>query len=865
LEVIQVAASVRIDQYRDVLVPGLPGLPLHFLARPRLDRLIEDSLAEAPVVALVAPVAFGKTAAVMGWARTAAAPHVAYLALDDLDNDPVWFWSRVSGALRTAPARLDLTEGEITASRHGGPILARLRAALAGARPTVLVLDDLHALTEPAVIESLGDILLHLPPSLKIILASRSELPFRVGLLRARDRLAEIPSCAFAFQPDELAAFFEGFDDVQVTREQTAALASRTEGWVGAARLAAIALAGASDPAGFIRAFNGTNRYVNDLLQGEVLAALPTEVQEFLLLTSVLDVLDPRWCDAVTGRADSEAILERLFRAGLFIEPLDDLDGPPRYRYRRLFRDFLRHELHLLDPDRERRARRAAAGWFEVTDDIAEAISQLLAAGEVADAIQMLLRHGERFVGEGATGTIQDWLAALPGDALVDDLQQLLAVVRLCLSAGLRDEATFWLERARWRLASSDDRELLVELAYLTATQLAQAGHLERAASEAQRTLVLARRAEPPDQSMLTRVHQLLGGVYTALDDFEAAEEHGEAAEASIEDHRVWAAYAAWRAYRQGRLGDALALADDVLSTAAHPWPALTATIARAAVDRERHHLADAETRLAAAVDDADRWARAASLTFASIELALVRMAQGRAREALDLLAAAYDVTEGQRPRLRLRATEATLWLRAGDLDRALWLREVMPAGPETEVLDIRLAVAQGHLDEASERLRRFTAVRRPLPQQIAATLLHARALLPTDEDGALSSLRRAVELGRGEGFVQVFTDDLPHLRPLVRQLVPEHDDPYVFGLLAAVATPDDGQSPDTAPLLEPLSAREEIVLRYLPTALSNKEIAAELDVSVNTLKTHLKSINRKLRAQSRSGAVAAARARRLI
>ena len=204
---------------------------------------------------------------------------------------------------------------------------------------------------------------------------------------------------------------------------------------------------------------------------------------------------------------------------------------------------------------------------------------------------------------------------------------------------------------------------------------------------------------------------------------------------------------------------------------------------------------------------------------------------------------------------------EASLWLRGGDVERSLFCREELPDGHLTAELDVRLALAVGPVDEVPERLALFESGVQSLPERITARLLRARLALAWDDDAeAEHHLHTAIEWARREQFVQLFAEDLPALEPVLRGLVSGYEDAYPFSLLAAMAS---GSSPTSEH--EALSDREQIVLRYLPTGLSNKRIAAELHMSVNTLKTHLKSIYRKLGAGSRGESVAHARELHLL
>ncbi|HEY8543914.1 MAG TPA: LuxR C-terminal-related transcriptional regulator, partial [Acidimicrobiales bacterium] len=247
-----------------------------------------------------------------------------------------------------------------------------------------------------------------------------------------------------------------------------------------------------------------------------------------------------------------------------------------------------------------------------------------------------------------------------------------------------------------------------------------------------------------------------------------------------------------------------------------------------------------------------------------SIELALTHYARGRATAAFEVLADARPEVHGDYVGQRLRAAEAGLRLREGDLDTYQALRQQLPDSRLTALLDVRAALATGRRGEALAQLAAHERAARTVRDRISVQLLRGRALLPGDPAGAREALRSAIDIGRRERFVQVFVEDLGPLHDLLRELSCRGDDPYVYALMAAMAQWHD-DAPGRARVSESLSAREQVVLRYLTTNLSNKRIAAELHMSVNTLKTHLKSVYRKLGVGSREDAVAHARHLRLL
>ena len=280
----------------------------------------------------------------------------------------------------------------------------------------LLVLDDYHLVSSEPVHASVGFLLEHRPPGLHLVLASRSDPPLPLARLRGRGQLAELRATELRFTFEEAAALLREAAGPGLPDAVAAALAARTEGWAAGLQLAGLSLRGQSDAAGFVAAFSGSNRYVLDYLADEVLAGQTEQVRGFLLETSVLERLSGELCDAVTGRTGSQALLEQVERAGLFLAPLDEVRG--WWRYHHLFADLLRARLQQEQPGQVAQLHRNAAAWFEGHGLADDAIRHAVAAGDMVWAARLIEQHFDAVYslrGEGAT--LQRWLAALPSDA----------------------------------------------------------------------------------------------------------------------------------------------------------------------------------------------------------------------------------------------------------------------------------------------------------------------------------------------------------------------------------------------------------------------------------------------------------------
>jgi LuxR family maltose regulon positive regulatory protein len=412
-------SSTAVGRERDVLLATKLHIPRPrpgFVARPRLvERLAEGTTRE--LVLVCTPAGFGKTTLLADWARGGRRP-VAWLSLDEGDNDPARFWRHVAAALDgVVPGIAE----RVTALLVGlqptafGAVAAALVNELAGSSDeAVLVLDDYHLIDAPPVHASLGFLLEHPPASLRLVLASRADPPLPLARLRARGQLAELRERDLRFTLEEAAELLRTAVRPDLPEMAVAVLANRTEGWVAGLQLAALSLQGHADPAGLVVSFSGTHRFVLDYLTEEVLARQPEPLQAFLLQTSVLARLSGPLCEAVTGRADSQQLLEQIERANLFLAPLDEVRG--WWRYHHLFADLLRARLQQERPEQVAGLHRAAAGWCQAHGLVDDAIGHALAAGDAVWAARLIERHFDDVLRRSEGATLRRWLQGLPGE-----------------------------------------------------------------------------------------------------------------------------------------------------------------------------------------------------------------------------------------------------------------------------------------------------------------------------------------------------------------------------------------------------------------------------------------------------------------
>ena len=440
-----------------------PSRPKVVLRSRLIERLNEGLSAGRKLTLISAPAGFGKTTLVSEWVagceRLEPKVRVAWLSLDEGDNDPVRFLTYLVAALQTIEANIGKGMLGLLQSPQPPPTEAILTALLneitAIPDDFVLVLDDYHVLDAKPVDQALTFLLEHLPPQMHLVIATREDPHLPLARLRARGQLTELRAADLRFTPAEAAGFLNQVMALNLSAEDITALETRTEGWIAGLQLAALSMRGQQDVPGFIRAFAGDHRYIVDYLVAEVLQRQPEPLRSFLLQTAILDRLNGPLCDAVTTLEGGSARLEALVRGNFFVVPLDDQRH--WYRYHHLFADVLRMHLMAEQPDQVSALHRRASEWYEHNGSTDDAIRHALAAEDferAATLIELAVPEMRRSR-QGATVTELGWLKALP-DELVHFRPVLSVAYAFALFGGgelggveprLRD-AERWLDTA---------------------------------------------------------------------------------------------------------------------------------------------------------------------------------------------------------------------------------------------------------------------------------------------------------------------------------------------------------------------------------------------------------------------------------
>jgi LuxR family transcriptional regulator, maltose regulon positive regulatory protein len=789
-----------------------------FVPRRRLVEALGEGLARGRVL-VCAPAGFGKTALLAGWAHGGGRP-AAWLGLDGGDSDPARFWRYVVAALDRARPGLAGRVGPPSPRPVEGLVTALINelAADPGPDEVRLVLDDYHLVDSGPVHESVAFLLENLPPGLRVVVSSRADPPLPLARLRARGQLAELRTAELRFTPEEAAALLGEAAGPGLPGTAVTALVARTEGWAAGLQLAGLSLRGHADVAGFVAAFSGSHRFVLDYLADEVLNGQTAQVRAFLLETSVLERLSGGLCDAVTGRAGGQAMLQDIERAGLFLVPLDEVRG--WWRYHHLFADLLRARLQAEQPGRVPALHRAAAAWSEGHGLADDAVRHALAAGDGIWAARLVERHVETLLGRSEGVTLRRWLSALSAES-VNDRPRLYLAQAYGAAQGFQLEAleALLVDAERAFAVSGDEpyedaagrtasvlANVPAGIAFLRASLARLRGDAALAADYDQQALAqlgeddwlmrsFVRWNEAAADWLRGRLGPAERGLAAVLAELRAADEAvrragGEPTEVLREVEggaRFFAGFLAQRVRRdlgevqraQGNLDAALATCRQALDTAGESSQAAHTGLAHvglAQVLYERNELDAALDHATRGVTLCRQLAFTPPLAIGLAVVAWIRHAHGDAAGAREAMGEAgraglspqvialFNPVPSQRARLLLAQGDVSVaaqWAEAAGLrpdDEPDYPRE-----PEYLVL-ARVLLAQNHPGPALTLLQRLlgaAASQGRTGSIIEIQALRALALAARgDHRGALDALAEALTLACPQGYVRVFADE---------------------------------------------------------------------------------------------------------
>ncbi|MHC1739838.1 MAG: LuxR C-terminal-related transcriptional regulator [Anaerolineaceae bacterium] len=871
--------------------------------RPRLnERLNEGLLASRKLTLISASAGFGKTTLVSEWVAGCGQP-VAWLSLDEGDNDPTRFLTYLVAALQTIAPKIGV--GVLSALQSPQPppsevILTTLLNEITTLPDHfILVLDDYHVIDSKPVDEALTFLLEHLPPQMHLVIATREDPPMPLARLRARSQLTELRATDLRFTPSEAAEFLNQLMGLNVSEEDIAALETRTEGWIAGLQFAALSMQGHQDTTSFIQSFTGSHHFVLDYLVEEVLQQQSESIQTFLLRTSILDRLCGPLCDAVlcSPSVSGQETLEYLEHANLFIVPLDN--ERCWYRYHHLFADLLRQRLGKPKEFAEFHLR--ASQWHEENGDLGAAFHHAIAAGEFVRAAGLAETAWQGMNGSFQSAAWLGWVNKLP-DKLIRTRSVLCTqIAQAFTDTGELEASELRLQDAERCLDGSDvanEAQLkpLPAMIALTRTYNAQ---VQGDPAATVKYAELALQLIPEDDfDLRARATTILEVTHWASGNLESAIRGiGDSMERLTQlGNHVFVVASAFAVadllVGLGSLSEAERTYQDALQLAAQHGPEAEHITAHHHLGLSMIYRQRGDDTLAA-----HHLKRAAEL---GLQTTLVdwlyrwHVAQAQLREdAGDLETALALLDEAKRGYIQtlvpdlhpIAALKARIYLKQGRLDKArawaikrgLSLADEVSYLHEFEYLTLaRLEIANPQVNSLLARLLQAAEAQKRRGSALDILLVQALAYeAQGNRPHALAALKHALSLAELEGYVRIFVDEGEPMRLLIEEQSRNRDhtlSDYADKLLAAFAPPVNKQSTTPAlaagasvknpksEMVEPLSERELEVLQLVAKGLSNREISLRLFLALNTVKGHNQKIFNKLQVQSRTEAVARAR-----
>jgi LuxR family maltose regulon positive regulatory protein len=845
---------------------------------------------------------------------------IGWLSLDENDSDPVRFLAYLIAALSRI-AEIDAACMEQSAGMLQSPqpppiedvLTSLINEFVTIPGRIILVLDDYHIIESPPVDEAVSYLLERLPPQMHLVIATRVDPQLPLARWRAQGQLAELRARDLRFTLTEAAEFLNLVMGLDLSPEDVAALESRTEGWIAGLQLAAISMQGQRNTAGFIQSFTGSHRFVLDYLIEEVLNRQPESVQSFLLHTAILGRLTGSLCDALTGDSNGQATLETLEHANLFIVPLDD--ERRWYRYHYLFADLLRKRLRQKQPALEPVLHTRAGEWYEDHGFADEAIDHVLHAEDFKRAADLIEATADASWRQGEHAKLRRWLFKLPPDIVIAEphlciihawylfasgqyeaAEQNLQAVERALGFN-RDPGAEVELQGQVSLAGYDRLELQGRLAAIRAFMDAQQGIVPGMIQHANQALEYLPEQDSTWRSLIAivlgDVHGFKGDMAAAykarLAALKACEETGEIYYILLASMKV-----AITLRSQGKLQRTMEICQKQIQRAQECGLSHTSLIGLLlairgevlaeindldkAVQQAKHGMELVEH----GVDIAMRgWSYMClmRIMFSSGDLAGIEEVVHKVEQiARETHVPGWVVNQ-------MTAWQARSWILQDNLEAASqWARErgltsdlgyKLPS--EFNYFSLfdylilaRMMKAEGRLEEATGLLQNLLASAEAGGRTARVIeILNLQALVMQargETDKALHALGHAFQLAEPEGFFRIFVDEGPPMAHLLYEALTRGVAPGYAGRLLAAFPSQEREQADSveipAPgseLVEPLSEREIDVLEYIAMGLTNRDIAARLYLSQNTVKVHTRNIYSKLGVNSRTQAVARA------
>jgi LuxR family maltose regulon positive regulatory protein len=823
-----------------------------------------------------APAGYGKTTLVTEWLENAEY-QVTWLSLDEGDNDPRRFLIYLIAALRQVDQGIGQAVEAMLQSPQPPPdevvLTALVNEISAFPETFFLVLDDYHFIQTPTIHQQLAALIEHQPPQMHLILITRQDPLLPLARLRARGQMLEIRQRDLRFTTGEIAEFIKRLKGLTLSVDDIAALERRTEGWIAGLQLAALSMQGCEDTKGFVQAFSGSSRFILDYLIEEVYERQTPDMKDFLLQTSILDRLHGLLCDAVTGKNNSQELLESLERANLFIVPLDQ--AREWYRYHHLFAELLRDRLLSLSPNDEAQLHVRASQWLEAEGFTTEAIQHALTAQDWERAARLIVQAADDLLKRSEMVTLIGWFQKVPEELIRSQPDLGMAYAWALLLSGRLDEAEELLLEFEEIGAVAPD--LLGQVAAAQAYAARARGDNQCVINKSEQALELL-----PESNFAARglLSLNLGLVYWSEGQLrEALPALKDAQALSIKVGNHFAAltaqiYLARTLASQGALRQAEEMLRIIIQTGEEIPIIALAHYYLGNIYYEWNDLKKAREHLEQGLEKSTRgWNVELQIPGYILKISLL-LAQGNILDALAEAETLYMLSQDFGPVIKARsmACHAQIALTMGDLTTAKQWIEQMPANVDAHsfycflgLTRTRLLLAEGDKAGAEGELtacyKRLQGAGWGYAMIVTLTL---RALAAERQESALEYLTEALRLAQPDGYIRTFADAGESLVPLLHEAAGRGRMAGYIGQILE-ACEDGGKEPAAYPLVEPLSEREMEVLKLVSAGLSNREIGEKLVISTGTAKSHVHNICGKLGARNRTKAAIKAKVLGLV
>jgi LuxR family maltose regulon positive regulatory protein len=863
----------------------IPPRGANELVRERLLVLLDEPVThlhgEQPVTLVCAPAGSGKTTMLASWARRRAEctdACVAWVSLDREDNNAFLLWSAILRALRVGgawPPGVPRARLRPQPGRTRAPFMAAVITAFERlSKPVVLVLDDVQEVESPAAVHSLNHLLRHLPATLRIVLVSRFPPPLILPRLRLEGRLREVSTSSLTFERGEAAQLLTS-EGIELTGAELDLLMERTEGWAAGLRLAAMNLADAAEPAALLARFTGDDRVMADYLAGEVLARLHKPARQLLLTTSICPAITVDLAVVLSGQDNAGQLLDDLARANVLISP--NGQTPRWYRCHPLLRGYLRAELNRRRPSFVRHLHRTAADWFVRSGDLHRAITHAIAAKDDKLVTRLVSTFGLRLLLEGNASMLRSVLDTAPAQVLAQPVVALVAA-----AVALDDGDLPGADRCLLRLHGQPPRAH--RLRTLNAVVSLYRARLDGDLRPALAALHDIQTGDTGDTDLDLLAAMNRGTAAAWLGHQHVGKTHLQRALHLATTQRYDAATLHCRTHLAG-----VAAADgDLVGMGAQARAALDLAKAHGWEDHARcgylYALLGAEAYLRVDTEQAQRFSVLASklsvaATDPTIELLTLIL---QATVTFDTASHPHEILEAMRQHWRrlhrkpvapaliayTSPTEQRMALQVGEYTWAVDVFEraqsLLPPCGEHALLHAMLQAHKGRLSSARRLLA--PVINADVPAMVPLTtidawLLEARlADRSADDQGAHEALLQALALAEQQRAVRPFVEAGPPLRTMLARQSGRFGRLERFADTVLGALPNSSSGPHDA-----LTDREQALLTELPSMRTTEEIADTMFVSVNTVKTHLRGIYRKLGVNQRRDAITTARRHGLL